>query len=141
MKDWLGNDYDVGDKVIYATMYGHLVNMVLAEVVGIFKGPKYGYAGYTHRELTEDDKEIKVKLQPLKSSRWKQHYGRKVFTDIRTGERIKNPYDDIRYVGWDGSPNQPFREYVKVTNIIKPVVIAVTENIVKWIGNELQRVP
>ena len=181
MKDWLGNDYDVGDKVIYAAMSGRSVTMVLAEVIEIFEGPKYGYAYYQHdRELADDEKEIKVRLQPLKSSRWKQHSSRTRYIDSRTGKGI-DPFrtdkhftggyyenletgkqatcldyttypDFIRYLRpyeW-GAPDtipegwrfvkQEFQPYVqKIEEEPKPVTITITENIVKWTGNELQR--
>lgn len=76
--DWLGNTYDVGDLVLYAAMSGRSVTMVLAEVV------KFNDTG-------------SVTLKPVKSARWKQHYGRGFYIDNRTGKRI-NPYRSDKYV-------------------------------------------
>jgi hypothetical protein len=88
VKDFLGNEYGVGDKVLYAAMSGRSVTMVLAEVVRIFEAPKYGQAYEKVDELGPDDKEIHVSVQPLSSSRWKQHYGRTRYIDSRTGKGI-----------------------------------------------------
>ena len=76
--DWLGNTYDVGDLVLYAAMSGRSVTMVLAEVV------KFNDTG-------------SVTLKPVKSARWKQHYGRRFYIDNRTGKRI-DPYRSDKYV-------------------------------------------
>lgn len=91
MKDWLGNEYDVGDLVLYAAMSGRCVTMVLGRVLEIYQGPKYGYGYKRQDKLDDDEKETKVKVQPLKSSRWKQHYGRTRYVDTRTGKGI-DPY-------------------------------------------------
>ena len=88
MKDWLGREYDVGDLVLYAAMSGRSVTMVLGRVTKILVGPKYGYANYPADKLTEDDKETKVQVQPIKSSRWKQHGNRNYYVDTRTGKHI-----------------------------------------------------
>ena len=42
MKDWLGNEYDVGDLVIYAAQSGSRVNMVLAQCLRLQKEKRFG---------------------------------------------------------------------------------------------------
>lgn len=143
MKDWLGQEYDVGDTVIYAAMSGRSVTMVLATVVKF-----------------NDSRSVTV--QPERSSRWKQHHGRTRYIDNRTGRGI-DPYagwDEGRHVKEAGHyirtdtcarvtdaeawqlgygmtrwvPVQ-FKDYVEeVTEAPKPVTLTVTQNITKWTG-------
>lgn len=81
MKDWLGNEYDVGDKVLYAAASGRSITMVLAEVVRIFEVPENSW--------DEDGPKVtKVSVQPLRSSRWEQHSGRTRYLDTRTGKYV-----------------------------------------------------
>lgn len=82
MKDWLNQEYDVGDQVIYAAMSGRSVTMVLAEVVEIYQAKANSW------DDEDDPKVTKVKVQPIGSSRWKQHYGRTRYIDERTGKGI-----------------------------------------------------
>lgn len=102
MKDWLGREYDVGDLVLYAAMSGRSVTMVLARVTKILRGPKYGYADYPADELGEDETEVKVQVQPLKSSRWKQHGIRDYYVDTRTGKRIEPWAGDGKHIVTEG---------------------------------------
>ena len=69
MEDWLGNKIDVGDKVIYAAGSGRSITMVIGEVVKFMDNGN-------------------VRIQPLKSSRWKQHYGTDYYVDTRTEKRF-----------------------------------------------------
>lgn len=175
MKDFLGQEYNVGDKVLYAAMSGRSACMVLAEVVEIYEAPKSGYSDWEAHgfELTADKKQLKVKLQPLNSSRWKQHSEHTRYIDTRTGKGIdpfarsgkhmtgnyyehndtgQKLYEDdtefppefppfVTYYDW-GAPDhtpegwhfvkQEFQPYVKkIKEGPKPVIIEVTENIVK----------
>lgn len=153
MKDWLGNEYDVGDLVLYAAMSGRSVTMVLARVLAFNESGS-------------------VSLCPVKSSRWKQHYGRSFYIDTRTGKRI-DPYRSDKHVEtpayfthktnpeWTlsleeynqlpysfrtrngGKEDRDAYEYVStkfkdyVEYKIEPtqkVTIHITENIVKWTG-------
>lgn len=153
MKDWLGNEYDVDDLVIYAAMSGRSVTMVLAKVISFNESGS-------------------VTLCPVKSSRWKQHYGRSIYIDNRTGKRI-DPYRSDKHVEveayfvhkdnpeWTLSINEynelpyrlrtkgggkedkyayeyvstKFKDYVEYkTEPTQKVTIHITENIVKWTG-------
>lgn len=110
MKDWLGNEYGPGDQVIYAAMSGRSVTMVLAEVQSIYKVYRdeetYEWVHVSvddpvpfkrkwNRETRQEtlttepvDTELRVSLQPLKSSRWEQHYGKTRYIDTRSGKGI-----------------------------------------------------
>lgn len=151
MKDWLGNEYDVGDLVLYAAMSGRSVTMVLARVLAFNESGS-------------------VSLCPVKSSRWKQHYGRSYYIDNRTGKRI-DPYRSDKHVEVEAhyvhknDPTQTlsleeyhnrvwrdwarlgddhrnyeyvstkFKDYVEYkTEPTQKVTIHITENIVKWTG-------
>lgn len=95
MKDWLGNEYGVGDKVVYGASSSHSVSMVLAEVVQIwdvYRDPDhYEWAVLAPGELPpfeqrwnrdlriyEDTGErvkthTRVQVMPIRSTRWKHH--------------------------------------------------------------------
>lgn len=150
-KDWLGNEYDVDDLVIYAAMSGRSVTMVLARVV----------------RLNESGT---VTVCPVKSSRWKQHYGKNYYIDNRTGKRI-DPWrsdkhveveayyvhknDPTRTLSLDELHSRTFRDWAKLGETLhdyeyvstqfkdyverkheptEKVTIHITENIVKWTG-------
>lgn len=68
MKDFLGQPYGVGDHIIYPVMSGNSIAVVLAKVLEI--------------------QDAKVVVEPVRSSRWKQHYGRTRYIDTRTGKGI-----------------------------------------------------
>lgn len=125
MRDFLGQEYDVGDEVLYAAMSGRSATMILGEVVDIFEAPASKWA--------DSGKITKVKVQPLMSSRWKQHYGRRKYIDTRTGKSV-DPFRDgsEHYEGWNGQENQPFASHIEVVDEVRPVTITVTENVVKW---------
>lgn len=153
MKDWLGNEYDVGDLVLYAAGSGRSITMVLARVV----------------ELRDNGN---VKVQPLKSSRWQQHSARGYYVDTRTGrhiepwspsgehikshgfrrdrkthERLTEKFDHmhngyytdagrkVSYGDWEYVPTeyQPWVEH-RYEDAPRPVTLTVTKNIVKWDG-------
>lgn len=143
--DWLGNTYDIGDLVLYAAMSGRSVTMVLAEVV------KFNESG-------------SVGLKPVRSARWKQHYGKSYNIDNRTGKRIdpwsgdgkhieveayfKSKQDPSKTLSFEEYHKLPYREMDKWEYVptqfkdyvehrhkdTKIVTISVTENIVKWLG-------
>jgi len=153
VKDFLGQEYDVGDKVLYAAGSGRSITMVLAEVVGIskhYRDPdewhwvkvgmddpvphkrRWNRETKEYDPLAEEvDTEIRVSVQPLNSSRWEQHSRVKVYTDKRTGETIKNPYDDEHWGA--GTKGNLFKDHVEITEFPpKPVTLSVTDNIVLW---------
>lgn len=69
MKDFLGNEYGVGDRVVYAAQSGRSATMV-------------------HAKVLEFKDNGNVVVQPLESSRWTQHYGRTRYIDSRNGKGI-----------------------------------------------------
>jgi hypothetical protein len=159
MKDWLGNDFGPGDTVLYAAQSGRCVNMVLAEVVSIneqiFDEEEYRFVPSDQATYFDSAKRrTTVTVQPLKSSRWEQHYGRDRYIDTRTGKGI-NPWLDkhcasggyrrdkltgervddsnysLRYGEYEYVPTV-FKEYVKeIHEGPKPVTLTVTDNIVR----------
>lgn len=154
MKDWLGKDLAVGDKVIYAVGSGRSITMVIGEIVGFGERTETCYHG-PDQQLTT------IRVQPLRSSRWKQHRGTDYYVDARSGKRI-DPWREAKdgtfphiavqghYVDaagvrhkqqrYSGSGHHEytyvpteFREYVEKRNDgPKPVTIHVTENVTKW---------
>ena len=125
MKDWLGQEYGVGDKVVYAAMSGRSVTMVLAEVVDMYKvfrnedfeWQRIGmgeeapmHTVWQRGEQVEERREtqLRVSLQPLGSSRWEQHSNRTRYIDSRTSKGI-DPYRGKNHgVGgyWENSKTQ-----------------------------------
>lgn len=71
--DWLGQPYGPGDLVLYPAGSGRSITMVIGEVLKVNKSGS-------------------VSIRPIRSSRWKQHYGRSKYIDERTGKTILNPY-------------------------------------------------
>jgi hypothetical protein len=143
--DWLGNEYGVGDYVVYGAGSGRSINMVFAKVV----------------EFKESGN---VTLEPLKSSRWEQHAGSSFYIDERTGKRI-DPWrakqhvksgghykhnvtgesitvDDYHNLDWRTKERENytyfstvFHDYVKWTKApTKKVTLTVIQNITKWQG-------
>lgn len=153
MQDWLGNDLGVGDMVIYPAGSGRSITMVVGQIVDF--GQRRDWSG-------EEKTAPTIKIQPLGSSRWEQHYGTDYYVDTRTGKRI-DPYrpagdgsyphiaQRAYYLGKDGTrhPNQDwsgndaqrvyvdavFAEHVeKRHDGPKVVTIQITENVTKWTG-------
>jgi hypothetical protein len=145
--DFLGNEYGPGDIVIYAQLRDRSINMIKARVV----------------EVKENGN---VKVQPLGGSRWKGHHGKGYYVDVRTEERISDPwasehvekaghyvdqygneYTSSEYysLNWEQRRNlnvrsvpTKFKDYVESrTDPVKPVTLTVTENIVKFADGEL----
>lgn len=83
MKDWLGQEYGPGDKVLYAALNGRSATMILAEVVSLNESGT-------------------VTVQPLGSARWKQHGTRSWYEDDRTGKHIQIWNDDSEHVKTPG---------------------------------------
>ena len=118
MKDWLGNEFGVGDLIIYAVSHGsHGHSMVVAELL------KFNPTTVT--------------VQPLHDSR----RGRRTSTghvDTRTGKSI-DPYsskgwhsDDI----WVMKPARNLQPHIKRVELpAKPVALKITKNITRWSGN------
>ncbi len=110
MKDWLDQEYGVGDLVLYAAGSGRSITMVLARVVSIYKvyrdPDKWGWTRIGvdddppfkrewNREIKNyvdtserEETELRVQVQPLNSSRWTQHHKRTRYIDTRTGKGI-----------------------------------------------------
>jgi hypothetical protein len=136
--------------------------MVLAEVVSIneliFDSEAYGFVRIDKASngaiASNAERKTTVTVQPLKSSRWEQHYGRDRYIDTRTGKGI-NPWLDkhcasggyrrdkstgervddsnysLRYGEYEYVPTV-FKDYVKeIHEGPKPVTLTVTDNIVR----------
>lgn len=109
MKDWLGNEFTVGDLVVYAAASGSSITMVLAKVLEIrrvYRNDDWEWVTLKDEEeapfLRKWDHELKdyvdrdereetqhrVKVRPIRCSRWKQHYGRTRYIDKRNGKGI-----------------------------------------------------
>lgn len=71
MIDFLGNEFDVGDYIVYPAGSGRSITMVKAQVV----------------RFTESS----VVVQPLDSARWQQHHETTQYRDTRTGKNF-DPY-------------------------------------------------
>lgn len=140
--DWLGQEVAVGDTIVYAAMSGRSVTMVLAKVVSFNESGS-------------------ITVQPLQSSRWKQHYGRTRYIDTRTGKGI-DPFatdkhtaepsycrhkqtgerlsaEDINngrlgYLDYEYVP-AVWKDYVEqVKEPTSKVTLTVTANVTKWTG-------
>lgn len=101
LTDFLGQEYGPGDLVIYGASGSRSINMVIGRVVDItekyydinrFKWVPVPSDGVVPKKYQGKDSDLKtsVTVQPLRSSRWKQHSDRTYYTDSRTGKRI-NP--------------------------------------------------
>lgn len=110
MKDWLGNQYDVGDKVIYAAGSGRSITMVVGEVTriwGIYRDHdsyewvalapgqlppfqrKWNHDIRDYENLPEREEILtRVQVLPLRSSRWEQHSGHTRYIDTRSGKGV-----------------------------------------------------
>ena len=103
LTDFLGKDYGPGDLVVYGAMSGRSVNVVLGRVVDIYRvyrdPEEFGWTKLADDapvptktswkgEVSDCDTAIRVKVQPLRAARWKQHHGRKRYIDTRTGKGI-----------------------------------------------------
>lgn len=112
LKDWLGQEYGVGNLVIYAAMSGRSVTMILGRVTDIYRIYRAQPREYYWVRLAEGEEppfmqtwdkeahdyvdtgkrvetEIRVQVQPLGSSRWKHHdTSRTRYVDSRTGKGI-----------------------------------------------------
>jgi hypothetical protein len=108
--DWLGQEINVGDTILYCAQSGRSANMALGEVLKINE---------------RDGKVSSIRVKPLKSARWKQWYGKTVYIDTRTGEKIKDPYSDQNY-------RQPWVQ--RVDEPTAAVTLTVIDNVTKWTG-------
>jgi hypothetical protein len=160
VKDWLGNDLAVGDRVLYPAGSGRSITMVIGEITG--------FGEFTEPQWRSEDKVLTtIKVQPLKASRWKQHHGTDFYVDTRTGKRI-DPYRQAKdgsfphiavpgyYLDADGARHEHqqygrdacgamreqctyvstvFRKHVEKRHEgPKPVTIHITENVTRWHG-------
>jgi hypothetical protein len=109
LTDFLGKEYGPGDLVIYGASGGRSITMVVGRVVDIWRvwhnsyyvGGRYGWERladddpvphhFTHdgEDLGECKIGTRVRLQPIRSSRWKQHYTGKAVTIEITSNIVK----------------------------------------------------
>lgn len=139
MKDFLGCEYGIGDHVVYPSMSGRSVTMTHGVVTAVSEfdnGP--------------------VQIRPLDSARWKNHYGRNRYRNIETGDivtpkkaRLKDGHRRHRDTGQELSTSEYYDQYnhldradwisieetlkpgFEKVNIVSPVTVHNTENIVK----------
>jgi hypothetical protein len=103
LTDFLGKEYGPGDLVIYGAMSGRSVNVVVGRVVDIYEvyrdPDKYKWVRvpdsgevpvkrYGKDAGQPEDTYLRVKVQPIRGARWKQHHGRTRYIDTRTGKGI-----------------------------------------------------
>lgn len=103
LTDFLGKEYGPGDLVVYGAMSGRSVNVVVGRVVDIYRvyyGGNYKWqrldddapvprkTNWKEEDIGECDSATRVKVQPLRAARWKQHHGRTRYVDTRTGKGI-----------------------------------------------------
>ena len=109
LTDFLGKEYGPGDLVIYGAMSGRSINMVVGRVTDIYRvwhnsyyvGERYGWERladdepvphhFTHdgEDLGECSSGHRVKIQPIRGSRWKQHYSARAVTLEITDNIVK----------------------------------------------------
>lgn len=141
MKDFLDNEFDVGDTVVYPAGSGRSITMVKARVVKF------------------TDKSVVV--QPLNSARWQQHHSTTMYRDTRTGKTFSKYADSaqahmvrgfgytrtetgewfslahVRALPWTEHRNYSYapviwKDYVEEFEVgPKPVRLTVTKNIIK----------
>lgn len=96
MRDFLGNEYGPGDLVIYAAASGRSITMIIGRVVKVNERTEtdYDYTGAgvlrTKKPMLDKDGNqlYSVTVQPLNSSRWRQHDSRTYYVDTRTGKNV-----------------------------------------------------
>lgn len=89
--DWQGQEYGPGDIVLYPAMSGRCVTMVKARVLDVYRvhrDDSYSWHRVRDTATPDGDEQLRVKVEPVGSSRWKQHHGKNYFIDNRTGKRI-----------------------------------------------------
>ena len=109
LTDFLGREYGPDDLVIYGAQSGRSVNMVIGRVISIHRvwfncyyvGERYGWERLADdepvphhyrgdgKDLGECDSQYRVKLQPLRAARFKQHYTPKPVTLMVTDNIVK----------------------------------------------------
>lgn len=97
MRDFLGNEYGPGDLVIYAAASGRSITMVIGRVVKVSERQERDYCekvdgtwGYVRKPVLDKEghQVYSVTVQPLNSSRWRQHNSRTYYVDTRTGKNV-----------------------------------------------------
>lgn len=121
LTDFMGKQYGPGDTVVYAAMSGRCANLVVATVLDIYMvwfncyevGDRYGW-----EKVPVDSKgvadlgaipakvqgrsrqtETRIKVQPIRGARWKQHYTSRAVT-------LTIPENIIKWEGTDAVPVQ-----------------------------------
>jgi hypothetical protein len=141
VKDWLGNEFEAGDLVLYPNVSGSSPNMMLARV--------------------KDIRGKAVIVVPIKGSRWDNN-GRTTFIDTRTGKTV-DPYRNEsehmhaqRFLNletgertdsstvardWPRRAYSPFKDHIRKNNVQTAVRLTVTKNITKWMGPYADETP
>lgn len=149
MTDWLGNKIYVGDPVIYATASGRSITMIIATVVKFnasgtitvlpVKSSRWKKHGATVWIDTRTDKKIN---NIYSNPEYIQDEAR--FRHIETGETLtyqqrqelmdSRQWTSENYNKYSYVPTK-FKDFVKKTNVVKPVHVRVTDNVTKWQGD------
>jgi hypothetical protein len=90
LTDWRGNEYGVGDTVIYPRQAGHSVEVkegVVTDITKFYRDSDYNWQRMPEECLTVGNPktEIRVKVQPSRSSRftyWGEEYKPATLTNI-----------------------------------------------------------
>lgn len=151
MKDFLGQEYAEGDFILYAAMSGRSCNMVLGYVLKFnesgsvkvqpVKSARWTQHGRTRYIDTRTGKGVDPHRSPkhiLKDA----HFTDKVtgvevsyaemyaYLDEHYGKGYRNFYHD--YLDYVPVQYQPWIEVQK--DVIEPVTLTITDNIVRWTG-------
>jgi hypothetical protein len=172
LTDWLGNEYGAGDLVIYGASGGRSITMIQGKILDIWQ--VYRSKDFKWVRLPEGEDppdyvkpgdydhglELRVRVQPLNSSRWEHNRPRRYYIDNRNGKHIepwmsdkhiKSPAyytdirtgmrcDDRRHMSYEERNkflkyvDVVFQDYVEevIEDAPRPVTLSVTENIVRW---------
>lgn len=110
--DWRGNEYGVGDLVIYARMSGRCVEMVEARVLDIWR--VFRNDDWKWERLPDGTRSPKLK------GTWNY--------ETRSYDDIQDPDDELRVKLQPTGKGSRFRSY---TEEFKPVTLTITENVTK----------
>lgn len=125
--DWRGNDYGVGDTVIYGAQSGHSITMVEGTVTDIYNvyRAEIGWKRLDEGQeapLQSWEKEaaisLRVQIQPSNSTRWTQHNTRTRYKNRNTGKYMNPDSGNGKHVerksGFNHIPSGRFLTYEEV---------------------------